>query len=279
MPSNPDRETMNRSSLVGVVLLLAAAPQAEAQLWPGRSVPLPTLVESAIAIVPFGPGERAEYQVKLGIFSVGDGLMEVSGIEPVRGRPSYRFSWKIEGGIPFARVNDHFQSWMDIETLASRRFIQEIHEVRYHRYRHFEIYPEEGRWELQGAGEVEEFTVPIPLDDIAFVYFVRTLPLEVGETYEFELYFRQDRNPVTLEVLRRERITVPAGTFDTIVIRPIIKSDGLFGEGGDAELYFTDDDRRVLVRLESRVLSIGSLSLHLREYREGRPLRTEAAAH
>jgi hypothetical protein len=70
---------------------------------------------------------------------------------------------------------------------------------------------------------------------------------------------------------------VPAGTFDTIVIRPIIKTDGLFGEGGEAELYFTDDERRVLVRLESKVGRIGSLSLHLREFQEGRPLRTDSA--
>jgi len=167
---------------------------------------------------------------------------------------------------------------MDIETLASRRFVQDINEIRYHRRRHFEIYPEEGRWEYPDSGEGEEFTVPIPLDDIAFVYYVRTLPLEVGETYELELYFRQDRNPVILQVLRRERIEVPAGTFDTIVIRPIIKTDGLFGEDGEAELYFTDDDRRLLVRLESRVGRIGSLSLHLREFQEGRPLRAVSSS-
>jgi hypothetical protein len=100
----------------------------------------------------------------------------------------------------------------------------------------------------------------------------------VGETYELELYFRQDRNPVTLQVLRRETIEVPAGTFDTIVIRPIIKTDGLFGEGGEAELYFTDDERRLLVRMESRVLRIGSLSLHLRNFEEGRLLRTDSVA-
>jgi hypothetical protein len=268
--------TMTRSNVLAAALLLAAVPEGEAQLSSGRNVPLPSRVESPIAIVPFGPGERAEYQVKLGIFSVGDGSMTIDEIEPVRGRPAYHLSWRIQGGIPFARVNDHFQSWMDIETLASRRFIQDIDEVSYERYRHFEIYPEEGRWEYPSNGEGEEFTVPIPLDDISFVYYVRTLPLEVGKTYELDLYFRQDRNPVTLQVLRRERIQVPAGTFDTIVIRPIIKSDGLFGEGGEAELYFTDDERRILVRLESKVLSIGSLSLHLRSFQPGRILRTDA---
>lgn len=263
---------MNRALRYTAVALVAIVAPLYAQSPTGRSVPLPTRVVSSVASVPFGPGEWAEYQVKLGILSVGSGAMEIAGVSPIRGRPSYHISWRIEGGIPFARVNDHFQSWMDIETLASRRFIQDIHEVRYRRHRHFEIYPEEGRWEHIDTESTGTFTAPVPLDDIAFIYYVRTLPLEVGETYELDLYFREDRNPVILQVLRRETIEVPAGTFNTIVVRPIIKTDGLFGEGGEAEVYLTDDEDRLLVRLSSRVPVVGSLSLHLREYRPGRPL-------
>ena len=83
-----------------------------------------------------------------------------------------------------------------------------------------------------------------PLDDVAFLYYARTLPLEVGETYTINRYFREDGNPVVLRVLRKETIRMPAGTFNTIVVQPIIQTDGLFGEGGEAEVYFTDDARR-----------------------------------
>ena len=76
-----------------------------------------------------------------------------------------------------------------------------------------------------------------------------------------------------LKVLRKETIQVPAGTFDTIVVRPIIKSPGLFGEGGEAEVYFSDDERRLLVCLTSKVSIVGSLSLHLTDIEEGIPLR------
>lgn len=236
-----------------------------------RDIFSPRRVESGVAEVPFGPGEQSYYQVKFGPLSVGEGLMEVVDVEPVRGRSSYHVSWVIQGGIPFARVNDHFESWFDVRTLASRRFIQDIDEVRYERLRHYEIYPEEGHWDLLDDEDGEALETDLPLDDIAFIYFVRTLDLEVGETYSFDRYFRADRNPVILEVLRRETIEVPAGTFETIVVRPIIKAGGLFGEGGEAEVYFTDDDRRLLVRLSSK-LPIGSLSLHLKEYRPGTPL-------
>jgi len=255
-------------SLAGGGAVLAQMPAT-----PPRLAPVAAPVQSALAIVPFGPGERATYQVKLGVLSVGEGSMEISGVEMIRGRPSYRVDWVIQGGIPFARVNDRFQSWFDVETLATRRFIQNIHEVRYRANRTYEIYPEEGEWHRLDTGERETFETDFPLDDISFIYYIRTLPLVVGETYVLDQYFREDRNPVTLQVLRRETIEVPAGTFRTIVVRPIIKAGGLFGEGGEAEVYFTDDDRRLLVRLSSRVPVVDSLSLHMRSYQPGTPLR------
>ncbi len=260
--------------ICGVVLSVACVPALLGQsAIEGHSVPMPSLVESAVALVPFGPGEIAEYQVKLGPLSVGSGLMQVVDVEPVRGYPSYYISWLIKGGIPFARVDDQFESWIDIETLATRRSIQNIKEVRYRAFRNYEIYPESGFWERTDTDESEELITDVPLDDISFIYFARTLPLEVGKTYTLDRYFRADRNPVILEVLRKETIEVPAGTYETIVVRPIVKAGGLFGEGGEAEVYFSDDDRRQLVRLSTKVPIVGSLSLHLRSDHAGVPLR------
>jgi hypothetical protein len=106
----------------------------------------------------------------------------------------------------------------------------------------------------------------IPLDDGSFLYFLRTIPLEVGKEYSFDRYFRPDRNPVRIQVLRRERIRVPAGTFDAVVIRPIIKARGVFSENGRAEVWLTDDSRRLMIQMKSH-MRLGSLSLYLKSYR------------
>ena len=90
-----------------------------------------------------------------------------------------------------------------------------------------------------------------PLDDGSFLYFLRTIPLDVGETYSFERYFRPDRNPVTIKVLRRERIRVPAGEFDAIVIQPVIKSRGIFSENGHAEVWLSDDENHIMLQMKS----------------------------
>lgn len=256
--------------LTGGVLLLP--PAAQAQVPGSRDFPTGPVLPS-MAPVPFGPGERAEYQVKLGMFTVGRGHMEVHGIEHVRNHPTYRVSMGVAGGRLGLTVENLYQSWIDVRTLASRRFIQDQNEIRTKRYRRFEFYPEEGYFERSDGEESGELGTDLPLDDISFVYFARTLPLEVGETYTLHRYFRQDRNPVILEVLRREEVTVPAGTFQTIVVRPIIRTSGLFGEGGEAEVYFTDDHRRIMVMMRARMPILRSITLHLTDVHYARPLR------
>jgi hypothetical protein len=113
-----------------------------------------------------------------------------------------------------------------------------------------------------------------PLDDGSFIYFLRTIPLTVCETYTFERYFLPDRNPVTIRVLRRERIRVPAGEFNALVIQPVIKSKGIFSENGHAEVWLSDDDARIMLQMKS-ALSFGSLNLYLTSHRRA-PARTSA---
>lgn len=229
-------------------------------------------LDGPLAQVPFGPGESLRYKVKWGIFSIGDGHLEVHPIDTIRGNPVYHLSMRLKGGKLGMNVDDHHQSWVDVRNLVSLRFIQDIDEVNYERLRHYEFYPEDMTYERADLDEgLEELASPLPLDDIAFVYFARTLPLEVGETYTVPRYFKESGNPVVIKVLRKEVKEVPAGTFNTIVIQPVIKTRGMFSEDGNAELYFTDDERRLLVYMKTD-MSVGNLTLHLEEAVEGESL-------
>lgn len=250
------------SWLVAMALALVSALPAMAQQ---RDVGDPPLRRSA----PFNAGEKAEYQVKLGGISVGSGVLEVVGMEEVAGFDTYRTRMHIRGGIPLARVDTRLESWLDVDGLFSRRFEQDQHELRFQRYRMFDFYPESGSYRRRDSGEVGRLPTRRPLDDISFLFYARALPLRVGDRYTIPRYFQESGNPVILDVLRRETITVPAGTFETIVVQPTIRTEGIFGQGGEAELYFTDDDRRALVYMRSRVPLVGSLTMSLREYDPG----------
>lgn len=255
-------------------LLALFAPTALfAQGGTNGRVPMPDLRTSAPPPVPFDVGERLTYQVKAGIFSVGEGHMTVHGIEEIRGASTYHVSMDLEGSAMFGavKVRDYFHSWFDIRNFSSRRFVKDIHEHRYKSFRAYEIYPEERRWER--TDEADDKTgialSDLPMDEIAFVYFIRTLDLEVGETYTYDRYFKDDGNPVVVKVLRKETKEVPAGTFETIVVQPLIKTSGLFSEGGNAELYFSDDEHRRLIYMRTEIPFMQSITLHLKQIEAG----------
>jgi hypothetical protein len=248
---------VSRVARIALAILTLAIPVAAQDDTTARVVDLR-------ARVPFGIGERAEYSLKYGIISAGVGITEVMGIDSIRGRETWHTVFRVVGGVPGFRINDRFESWIDTHTLSSLRHRQETREGSRERERQFEIYPD---LKIYIENDREPMaSVDFPLDDGSFLYFIRTIPLEVGEEYWFDRYFRPDRNPVRIIVLRRERITVPAGTFDAIVIRPIIKTRGVFSENGRAEVWLSDDSARVLLQIKSR-LKFGSINLYLKSYR------------
>ena len=214
----------------------------------------------------FSVGESLVYDVKYGVFNVGTARMEVLALDTLRGRKVWHTKLEIEGGIPGYRVHDVLESWIDVETFNSLRHRQETVEGKRERTKVYEIFPERGVY--REDNKPERPTVAQPLDEGAFIFYVRNQPLELGRSYDFPRYFIPDRNPVTLIVDRKVKITVPAGTFQAIVVKPIIKSKGVFSQNGRAEIWFTDDDRRLMVRMETHVI-FGTISLQLREFTQG----------
>lgn len=226
------------------------------------------------AKVPFGPGEHLVYKLKLGPFSVGEGHMEVVGLDSVRGQLTYHTSLRMSGGVIGFRVRDDFQSWFTTQDLVSLRFVKNQREGPYKAYRHYEFINDEMRFERADNGEGKPMPTSEPLDDVSFLYFTRSLPLEVGDEYQFDRYFKETGNPVIIRVLGIETVEVPAGRFETVVVQPIIQTKGLFADGGEAKLYFTNDERRLLVQMKSKVPVVGSLTLQLKSFTEGHPLRS-----
>jgi hypothetical protein len=266
--------------LVAFLLLAGAAWRLSAQGVPAAVPPTASQDSAASALreatpvgdterlpVPFGPGERLTYDVRFGVLKVGTGTMELSDVTTIRGREAYHSRFRVRGGTLFYKVDDLFESWFDTRSLASLRFNLDQNEGRRDRERVYEIFPE--RQTYREGNNPEEPSVANPLDEGSFLYFVRTLPLRVGETYEVNRYFRPDRNPVRIRVLRRERVTVPAGTFNALVVQPTIKTRGIFSEGGRAEVWLSDDEDRVMLQMKSQ-LSFGSLNLYLRNKQDGR---------
>lgn len=231
----------------------------------------PVQAQNGGRMVPFGVGERAEYSVSLGMFGdVGVGSMEVVKIENVHGHRTYHLRFKLNGKVAFARVDDTLESWLDVSRLFARRIHQDQHEVNYRRKRGYDFFPDSMFYRRRETGNTARLASSEPLDEVSFLYWIRTQPLEVGKTYTYNRYYKESGNPVRLKVLRRETIKGTGGVdVPVVVVQPIIKTSGLFGEGGEAEVYFTDDWRRILVKMTSKVPVIGRLGLTLTSYTPG----------
>ena len=215
-------------------------------------------------VLPFGVGERMEYDIRFGKLHVGSGDMEVLPMDTVRGHDTWHTVFRVSGGIPFYHVNDRYEGWFDVRTLASLRYWQYIDEGNYEPKRHYEIFPDRREY-IEGKKEPQP-SVERPLDDGSFLYFLRTVPLRVGMDTSFNDYFKADRNPVRIRVLRRETVQVPAGEFNALVVQPAVNTTGMFSEGGEALIWLSDDPAHVILQLKSK-LKFGSLNLYMKSYR------------
>src|SRR5690606_8009844 len=84
-------------------------------------------------------------------------------------------------------------------------------------------------------------------------FYIRSFQLVPGKKINFRVAHEKENLIVKAEVLRRERIATPAGEFNTVVVKPQIELNGFFKPVGDIFLWFTDDDRKLLVRMESKI--------------------------
>ena len=216
--------------------------------------------------VPFPVGERLSFSAKYGVFSVGNATMEVMGIDTVHGVEAVHIRFRISGGALWYHLDQTMESWVGRYDFRSRRFSSVQDERDKHRERRYEIYPDSGFYREEGR-DTTFATVLEPLDDGAFLYWIRTVPLEVGKKYEYARYFRPDRNPVIIEVLGREKVSVAGKKWRALVVRPRIpQARGIFAEKSETRIWLSDDEQRLVLAIQSK-FSFGQVTLKLKDYK------------
>ncbi|HET9384029.1 MAG TPA: DUF3108 domain-containing protein [Gemmatimonadales bacterium] len=227
--------------------------------------PAPPVIRAAPA-VPFPVGERLSFSAKYGVFSVGSAVMEVVGIDTVHGVEAVHIRFRIKGGALWYHLDQTMESWVGRYDFRSRRFTTVQDERDKHRERRYEIFPDSGFYREEGR-DTTFATVLEPLDDGAFMYWIRTVPLEVGKKYEYARYFRPDRNPVIIEVLGREKVSVAGKKWRALVVRPRIpQARGIFGEKSETRIWLSDDAQRLVLAIQSN-FSFGQVTLKLKDYK------------
>ena len=99
-------------------------------------------------------------------------------------------------------------------------------------------------------------------DPLAAFYNMRRMDLEVGKSVFVPVFDSKKVWNVEVQVLRKEKIETSLGVFDTIVIRPDMKSEGIFSGKGELLIWLTDDGKKIPVLMKSKV-TVGSIVAEL----------------
>jgi hypothetical protein len=98
------------------------------------------------------------------------------------------------------------------------------------------------------------------LDELSFMYFIRTLPLAPA-TYRFNRHFDSSRNPTTVTFVRPEVIPTPIGELRVYLVEMRVHDPAHYKGEGLIRIHLTADSCRIPVRVESNMPVVGTAVL------------------
>ncbi len=215
----------------------------------------------------FSDKEHLVFSVHWQFITVGSAVMDVRGIEEVRGRPCYHIVTEASTSSffdAFYKVRDKNESFMDTQSLSSLRYVSHICEGKYCSQETIELFGDTGRYEIAVSTKCGP-TSPWVQDVLSALYYLRTRQLEPERTYSIDAQSGDKTWPLTVKVLGRAKVHVPAGRFDCVVVEPKLREGaGIFKAQGKLTVWLTDDARHMPVLMRSKI-AIGAIEAELTE--------------
>ena len=214
--------------------------------------------------LPFALGESLEFEVKVGrLGEVGTARMWIEGPETVSGVPTWRLRFETEAGKAFIRGSDRTSSWLDPATFSTLRFEKRERHLLSRSDEKVTIDRATQQW-TDEDGKSGPLASHLPLDELSFIYFLRTLPLGRDTTMTFTRHFDEARNPTIVRVVGHDTLTTPAGIFRTAIVEMEVRDPKHYQGTGTIRIQFSVGDCQMPVRIESRMPLLGATTLTLK---------------
>lgn len=217
----------------------------------------------------FGVGERLEFSINYGPIVAGSAAMEIEEITRYNNHKCFRLVSTAKSNKFFSlffKVNDRVESLMDVYGLFSLHFEKHLREGKYRADRYVDF--DQKRHLAFADGD----TMPVKeyvQDALSSLYYIRTLNLQVGNSVFVENHSDKKNYSLEVKVLRREKVRVPAGEFDCLVVEPMLRASGIFKHKGKLTVWLTDDQFKIPVLMKSKV-AVGSIASKLKRYTLGK---------
>ena len=216
----------------------------------------------------FKVGEKLTFDVKYGFVTAGVATMAIPQMRRISGREAYHVTFEVNSVPSFDwiyKVRDRYETYIDAKGLFPWRFEQHIREGGYSR--DFSAFFDQRKGKAKTSEG--EYEIPKYVNDIVSAFYLaRTFDysnLKVNDRIHLKNFYKNKVYDLDVRYLGKETVDVSAGTFDCIVVEPLVQEGGLFKSEGSIIVWLTDDALRIPVKVKTKVV-IGSIDAELTGY-------------
>jgi hypothetical protein len=209
--------------------------------------------------------EELVYRVDFIGITMGYARFRYQGKVSVAGKPAYHLNVRAwtSGILSYVYpINDTIDYYLDAETLAP---IRQEFSKRESEKDDVALYDQETgrityRYRQSGKIRKQVTTVPTVYDPVSLAYYFRWKDLGV-ENRPRNMYGGRKLYQISSRILGNERIRTARGEVETIAVLPVIRRDGKPDDKGDLKIWFSNDERRVPVRVYAKFRKIKEWTL------------------
>lgn len=227
--------------------------------------------EDTVRTIPniaFASGEHLKFEVYYGFVAAGEAIMQVKDTV-YNSRNCFRIDFQVNSKPFFDwiyKVRDRYTTIIDAEGLFPWRFEQYIREGGYKR----DFVAEFDQIKHLAKTTEGEFPIPPYVHDImSAFYFARVVDFSTytpGQKLHLQNFYKDSTYELDVKYKGKQTVEVKAGKFRCIVLEPLVQEGGLFKSEGRVYIWLTDDERKMPVKVSTKII-IGSIESELVEYK------------
>ena len=207
-------------------------------------------------------GETLDYDLVWLRISGGSARMTIAPADAAR----YRLTSIGKSSKAFSRiysVRDEIETFVTRDTFSTLHYRKMLKEGRNSKDETTVIDPATHIATRRGDEHIA--VPPIVFDPLSLIYYMLVFPLSVGTVLRFTIIADGKLRDVEAHVVRRERLSTRAGSFDCLVVEPHMDASGIFREDAKSQMtiWYSDDWRHVPVQIRSEA-KIGAITATLR---------------
>lgn len=228
----------------------------------------------------FFKNEEFTFAVRYLGITAGHIKIQTKGRVQVAGEEAYHFKASMKSAKFYEYIyslEDTLESYISADTflplkytLTQRESGQNVDDLQLFDHEKLETYFWYKRMKkgVETKKELKTFTPKYFQDSFSALYFVRGLPLKIGDKYSFPIVTRGKVWILSMEVDKLDNIKIMDKWVDALKIKAETHFPGVLKKSGDINFWYSAGDTKRLLKFEAKV-KIGSIEGELIEYKEG----------